>query len=114
MTLSHRATHHCLLYENLNWLPLSEKMRDLLILIWWSESPPASAIKMKLGMVFYSPSPIPSAFISFPPENIAPSIKHCSRSDQLMVNELLELQALPCLVACLSPGTRGSGEANGI
>lgn len=36
MTLSRKDTHHCPLYENLNWLPLSEKMRDLLILICWS------------------------------------------------------------------------------
>lgn len=63
VTLSRKDTHHCPLYENLNWLPLSEKMReDLLILICWSESPPASVIKIKLGMVFYFPSPTPSVF----------------------------------------------------
>lgn len=63
VTLSRKDTHHCPLYENLNWLPLSEKMReDLLILICWSESPPASVIKIKLGMVFYFPSPTPFAF----------------------------------------------------
>lgn len=28
-----------------------------------------------------------------------------------MINELLKLQALPCLVSCLIPGTRGIGES---
>lgn len=29
VSLSHKDTHHCPLYENLNWLPLSEKMREI-------------------------------------------------------------------------------------
>lgn len=39
-------------------------MRDLLILICWSESLPANVIKIKPGMVSYFPSPTPSAFSS--------------------------------------------------
>lgn len=31
-----------------------------------------------------------------------------------MINELWKLQALPCLVSCLSPGTRRLGKANGV
>lgn len=60
VTLSCKDTHHCPLYENLNWLPLSEKMRgDLLILIFWSRSPPTNAIRIKPGMASYLPSPVP-------------------------------------------------------